>query len=185
LLALASLGVLLLGRAPPLVTLFPMVPVLLSVGLSQTWWARWAPQGWLFPVVLILPVLAAARKQPVGNCWILLLLTLFTGLLNSMLILLFYSVGCVKAQRVLHDQLVFLKTLPQPLQVHMPIFLSNRVWLIREGLEFSLLPAEPPRPRLLLHRTSTRIALPTRFQMDNDLSPVIRREWEKRNLIEN
>jgi hypothetical protein len=67
----------------------------------------------------------------------------------------------------------------------MPIFLSNRVWLIREGLEFSLLPAEPPRPRLLLHRTSTRIALPTRFQMDNDLSPVIRREWEKRNLIEN
>ena len=184
LLALGSFGLLLLGRAPPLASLFPIVPILLSVGLTQTWWARWAPQGWLIPLALLLPVLAAWRNQPSGKRWILPFLTLFTGLLNSLLILLFYSVGCVKAQRVLNDQLAYLQSLPQPLQVHMPLFLSNRIWFIRSGIAYAPVSAEPPLPRLLLHRTQTRVALPPSFRAEADLSLSLQKEWVKRKLLE-
>jgi hypothetical protein len=183
LLALGSFGLLLLGRAPPLASLFPIVPILLSVGLTQTWWARWAPQGWLIPVALILPLLAAWKNQPPGKRWILPFLSLFTGLLNSILILLFNSVGCVKAQRVLNDQLAYLQSLPQPLQVHMPMFLSNRIWLIREDLKFELIPEVPAKPRIKLHRTETRIPLPTNWEENLGIGPKVA-EWRKRKLVE-
>ena len=184
LLALASFGLILLGRAPPAAALFPIFPVFLSVGLTQTWWARWAPQGWLLPICLILPVVVAWRDKGPGRRWILPFLTLFTGLLNSVLLLLFYAVGCVKAQRLLDAQLELLKTLPQPLQVHIPTFLSNRVWFIRNGIEYSLLNEEPSKPRLLLHRTSTRVALPKGFSPESNLPADICREMEKRKLLE-
>jgi len=184
LVALGSFGLLLLGRAPPLASLFPIVPILLSVGLTQTWWARWAPQGWLIPLALLLPVLAAWRGQPPGKRWISPFLSLFTGLLNSILILLFYSVGCVKAQRVLNGQLAYLKRLPQPLQVHMPLFLSNRIWFIRSGIAYTPVSEEPARPRLLLHRTETRVALPRSFRAETDVAPALKKEWEKRKLLE-
>lgn len=184
LLSMVSFGLILLGRAPPAAAFFPILPVLLSVGLTQTWWARWAPQGWLLPVCLLLPALAAWSKQKPGRRWVVPFLSLFTGLLNSIMILLFYSVGCVKSQKVLNSQLAFLKTQPQPLSIHMPKFLSNRIWLIRNGIGYSLLSAEPPTPRLLLHRTSTRVGLPAGFRPETDLPPETRKAWEKRNLLE-
>ena len=183
LLALASVGMILLGRAPPLVSLFPIVPVLLSVGLTQTWWARWAPQGWILPLALLLPVLAAWRVQPPGKRWILPFLALFTGLLNSGLILLFYSVGCVKAQKVLNSQLAFLSTLPQPLSIYMPKFKSNRIWLQREGVEFQLLEAAPSRPLLRMMRTATLVSLPGDWEARLD-RPAIAKEWRKRRVVE-
>ena len=183
LLALASVGMILLGRAPPLASLFPIVPVLLSVGLTQTWWARWAPQGWIIPLALLLPVLAAWRVQPPGKRWILPFLALFTGLLNSGLILLFYSVGCVKAQWVLNSQLAFLSTLPQPLSIYMPKFKSNRIWLQREGVEFQLLEAAPSRPLLRMMRTATLVSLPGDWEARLD-RPAIAKEWRKRRVVE-
>jgi len=183
LLALVSLGMMLLGRAPPPAALFPVIPVLLSVGLTQTWWARWAPQGWLLPLCLLVPVVAAWKDPVPHGRGILPFLSLFTGLLNSVLILLFYSVGCVKAQRVLNSQLAFLKTLPQPLSVHMPVFLSNRIWFMRQGLEFEMAPAPPPSPRMVLHRTQTRVALTKDWEKRLD-RPSLKREWEKRMLLE-
>lgn len=182
LLALASAGMILLGRAPPLASLFPILPVILSIGLTQTWWARWAPQGWLIPLTLLLPVLAAWRRQPPGKRWLLPTLTLFAGLLNSVLILLFYSVGCVKAQGVLHSQLVFLASLPQPLTVHMPKFKSNRIWLQRGGLDFQLVDGPPLRPSLKLMRTVTQISLPENWETRLGRAPIAQ-EWRKRGLV--
>ena len=182
-LAAASLGFLFFGKAPSLASCFPLVPVLLSVSLTQTWWARWAPQGWLIPLTLLLPLVCAWKNVPSGRAWILPFFVLFTGILNSVLILLFYSVGCVKAQRVLDSQLAFLKSLPQPLQVHMPMFLSNRIWLIREDLEFELIPEVPAKPRIKLHRTETRIPLPTNWEENQGNGPMVA-EWRNRRLIE-
>ena len=183
LLALASLGMILLGRAPPPATLFPVVPALLSVSLTQTWWARWAPQGWLLPLCLLLPVVAAWRDEGSGRRWTLPLLSLFTGLLNSVLILLFYSVGCVKAQRVLNSQLAFLKTLPQPLTVEMPKFRSNRIWLRRNGIDFEEVSSPPPPPRMVLKKSATRVALPPgwRSQVPPDFPVEL---WKKENLLQ-
>jgi hypothetical protein len=182
-LSLLAAGALFFWRGPPRATLFPIVPVLISLGLTQTWWARWAPQGWLLPVCLILPVIACLSREGGNKRKWLASLAVVTGLLNSGLILLFYSIGCVKAQSILNSQLAFLKTLPQPLTVHMPIFLSNRTWFIREGIAFQPASAPPPKPRMTLMRTQTRVALPAdwREKLDNN---SFMEEWKVRGLLE-
>ena len=182
-LSLIAAGSLFFWRGPPPATLFPILPVGISLGLTQTWWARWAPQGWLLPICLLLPVLACLAREGGGKRRWLPQLSVFTGLLNSGLILLFYSVGCVKAQRILNSQLAFLKTLPQPLSVHMPVFLSNRTWFIREGMAFQPLGDPPPKPRMTLMRTQTRVALVGDGQSRQADSPMAA-EWRKRDLIE-
>jgi hypothetical protein len=183
LLALGSLGVILLGSPPPFVTLFPILPVIVSVGLTQTWWARWAPQGWLIPATLMVPVLCSLVTGQSGRRWVLPGLVLFSGLLNSLLILIFYSVGCVKAQRVLNSQLTFLKELSQPLTVYMPRYKSNRIWLIREKVEFVLADNPPIKPFIRLMRTETLIPLPTKWEknLGNGQRAA---DWRSRRLIE-
>ena len=168
---------------PPLATLFPILPVVISLGLTQTWWARWAPQGWLLPLCLLLPVVAAWKDPVPKSRWILPFLSLFTGLLNSVLILLFYTVGCIKAQRVLNSQLAFLKTLPPPISVHLPMFLSNRTWLIREGIPFQLVGEATARPRLRLLRTHTTVPIPKNWQ-DKLIQSGTVKEWRSRKLVE-
>jgi hypothetical protein len=64
LLALGSLAIVLLGRPPPFISFFPILPVILSVGLTQKWWARWAPQGWVIPSALLVPVLCSLATGP-------------------------------------------------------------------------------------------------------------------------
>ena len=183
LLALGSLGLILLGSPPPFISLFPILPVILSVGLTQTWWARWAPQGWLIPATLMVPVLCSLVTGQSGRRWVLPGLVLFSGLLNSLLILIFYSVGCVKAQRVLNSQLTFLKELSQPLSVYMPIYKSNRIWLIRGENQFDLVSEAPPKPRLRLMKTETLIPLPPKWEDNLGNAPMVA-EWRKRRLIE-
>ena len=183
LLALGSLAIVLLGRPPPFISFFPILPVILSVGLTQTWWARWAPQGWLIPSAMLIPVICSLATGPAGRRWVLPGVVLFSGILNSILILMFYSVGCVKAQRVLNSQLTFLKQLSQPLSVYMPIYKSNRIWLIRGGNQFDLASEAPPKPRLRLMKTATLIPLPTKWE-DNLGNAPMAAEWRKRRLIE-
>jgi len=183
-LAVASLGFIFFGRAPSLASCFPLVPVLLSVSLTQTWWARWAPQGWLIPLCFILPALTCFQKKTGRKKWWWIPgSAVFAGLLNSGLILLFYSFGCVKVQRVLESQLSFLKKLPAPLRVQMPYFMSNRIWLIRNGLTYELQADSPPLPRLKLKRTSTKIGLSKDWQTFGAAEAIVSR-WRKDNLLE-
>jgi hypothetical protein len=182
-LAVASLGFIFFGQAPSLASCFPLVPVLLSVSLTQTWWARWAPQGWLIPLCFLIPVLSCLKNAPAGRVWGLPFLALTAGLLNSIAILAFYTVGCVKAQRVLKSQLAFVKTLSQPLAVFMPRFKSNRTWLIREKVEFVLADNPPSKPFIRLMRTETLIPLPTKWEDNLGNAPMVA-EWKKRRLIE-
>ncbi len=182
-LSLIAAGTLFFWNGVTLASLFPILPVVISLGLTQTWWARWAPQGWLLPIALLLPVVVCLNQKGGGIKRWLTALAVFTGLLNSGLILLFYSIGCVKAQRVLNSQLAFLKTFPQPISVYMPWFKSNRTWLIREKVEFALVDKPPRKPFIRLMRTETLIPLPAKWQENLGSSPMIV-EWRKRRLIE-
>jgi hypothetical protein len=182
-LAIASFGFLFLGKAPNLASCFPLVPVLLSVSLTQTWWARWAPQGWLLPISFLLPVLVCLKQQGGGIERCVAALAVLIGILNSALILLFYSIGCVKAQRLLNSQMAFVKTFPQPLSVYMPRFKSNRIWLIREKVEFVFVDKPPRKPLIRLMRTETLIPLPAKWEENLGNGPMVA-EWRKRRLIE-
>ena len=182
-LSLIAAGTLFFWHGLTLASLFPILPLVISLGLTQTWWARWAPQGWLLPVALLLPVVVCLNQKGGGIKRWLTALAVFTGLLNSGLILLFYSIGCVKAQRVLNSQLAFLKTFPQPIAVYMPQFKSNRIWLIREKVEFALVDKAPRKPFIRLMRTETLIPLPAKWQENLGNGPRVA-EWRSRRLIE-
>ena len=182
-LSLIAAGTLFFWQRPLLASLFPILPVVISLGLTQTWWARWAPQGWLLPISLLLPVLVCLKQQGGGIKRCVAALAVLIGILNSALILLFYSIGCVKAQRLLNSQMAFVKTFPQPLSVYMPRFKSNRIWLIREKVEFVFVNKPPRKPSIRLMRTETLIALPAKWEENLGNGPMVA-EWRKRRLIE-
>jgi len=169
--------------APPVWTWLPLVPVVGSLWFTQSWWARWAPQGWLLPLLLVFPCLIheprPSRPWPVGFAW----WTLATCLLNSCLILVFYSLGCIRSQRVVEQQLSFLRNLPSPLELHWAKFPAPRLWLGWQQIPFEKTPEDPPRPRLVLLRSDTRVALPPDWQQ-LPLPTKERKEWEKRRLFE-
>jgi hypothetical protein len=182
-LSLIAAGTLFFWNGLTLASLFPILPVVITLGLTQTWWARWAPQGWLLPIALLLPVVICLKQQGGGIKRWLAALAVITGLLNSGLILLFYSIGCVRAQRVLNSQLAFVKTFPQPIAVYMPQFKSNRIWLIREKVEFALVKNPPRKPFIRLMRTETLIPLPAKWEENLGNGPKVA-EWRSRRLIE-
>lgn len=176
-----SAGLLMNQPRPPTAAWFPILPTVIGVLLSQPWWARWVPQAWLIPVFLLLPVLATPHGLA-GCRTILPSLALGAGLLNSLLILIFYSVGCWRNQAVLKSQIEFLRHQPLPLQIYTRTFPSNRIWLIRENIPFVVRKEEPARPRLKLNRTDTKVALSPDWE--KNANPESRRLWQKRNLVE-
>jgi hypothetical protein len=127
--------------------------------------------------------LSCLKNAPAGRVWGLPFLALTAGLLNSIAILAFYTVGCMKAQRVLNSQLAFVKTLSQPLAVFMPRFKSNRIWLIREKVEFALVDKPPRKPFVRLMRTETLIPLPANWDENLGNDSMVA-GWRKRRLIE-
>jgi hypothetical protein len=137
----------------------------------------------LIPLCFILPALTCFESTEGKKRWWLPTLAVFAGILNSGLILLFYSIGCVKAQHVLESQLSFLKKLPAPLRVQMPYFMSNRIWLIRNGLAYEPQTDSLPLPRLKLKKTSTKIALPKDWETLGVPKTIVSR-WRKDNLLE-
>lgn len=181
---LSAFSLLLIRARPPLLSWLPLVASFGSIYFSQIWWARWTPQAWLIPLGFLLPVICSFQGQAPGKRWAFPFLAIFTGLLNSILILAFYTAGCIKAQETLESQLAYLKTLPQPLRVHMPGYPSNRIFFIRNHLEFEVLNEDPPLPRMKLHRTGTRIALPANTEPQKQVDQAAWNNWTKRKLIE-
>ena len=164
----------------PWVAWVPALGILASCLLSQAWWARWVPQGWLVPMAFAVPVLTL---RPMGLAGGLARASIAVGLLNSILIFAFYMSGCFQNQAVLTRQLAFLKKMPQPLNVYIPTFHSNEMWLKEAGLRFKKIEQEPPMPRLKLQRTNSKVQLPADWT-NAPVSGQILQEWRKRDLIE-
>ena len=148
--------------------------------LSQAWWARWIPQGWLVPLALAAPVLA---RQLLDLSGIMARLALGLALLNSLLILAFYTSGCWQNESILRSQLRFLKSVASPIQMYVPTFPSNQTWLKDAGIQYKLLGQEPPRPRMILQRTNSKIAM-DKFWPTEGISSQDLQEWRRRKLIE-
>lgn len=66
----------------------------------------------------------------------------------------------------------------------MPVFLSNRTWFIREGIEFQHMGELPAGPKMVLLRTQTRVSLPPDWEEKAAGLPQAE-EWQKRGLLEN
>jgi hypothetical protein len=181
---LSAASLLLIRSKPPWISWLPLLASFGSIYFSQIWWARWTPQAWLIPLGFLLPVICSFRGQPPGKKWTLPFLAVFTGLLNSILILAFYTTGCIKSQITLESQLAYLRTLPGPLEVYMPRFQSNRIWFLREGIEFRKIRIPPEPPWLKLHRTATLVSLPAQANPQASVPPEVWENWNKRKLVD-
>lgn len=164
----------------PWVAWVPALGILASCLLSQAWWARWVPQGWLVPMAFAVPVM---KLRPMGLAGGLARASIAVALLNSILIFAFYTSGCFQNQAVLTRQLAFLKNIPQPLNVYIPTFHSNETWLKEAGLRFTKIEREPPMPRLKLNRTNSKIQLPDNWT-NIPVPCQTLQEWQRRDLIE-
>ena len=164
----------------PWVVWVPALGILASCLLSQAWWARWVPQGWLVPMAFAVPVMTL---RPMGLAGGLARASIAVALLNSILILAFYTSGCFQNQAALTRQLAFLKNMPQPLNVYIPSFHSNETWLKEAGLRFKKIDQEPSMPRLKLNRTNSKVQLPANWT-NAPVSEQILQEWRKRDLLE-
>jgi hypothetical protein len=110
-------------------------------------------------------------------------LALGLALLNSLLILAFYTSGCWQNESILRSQLRFLKSVASPIQMYVPTFPSNQTWLKDAGIQYKLLGQEPPRPRMILQRTNSKIAM-DKFWPTEGISSQDLQEWRRRKLIE-
>lgn len=148
--------------------------------LSQSWWARWVPQAWLIPLLMIVPVLFYCPKGlsawvSSGSLWV--------GLVNSLLIFVFYVNGCLENRKLLAEQIKNLKKLPSPVEIWVPDFPSNLTWLQQAGISFKKLAKEPETPRLKLQRTTSKVDLPKNWRQFLGNEPMVE-TWRKRGLVE-
>jgi len=181
-LLLACIGSLLVAfqRKIPWQSCVPAVLVFSTCLLSQAWWARWVPQAWLIPLLMVVPVLFYCPK---GLSEWVSLGSLAVGLVNSLLILVFYVSGCLENRKLLEGQIQFLKKLPSPVEIWVPDFPSNLTWLQQEGISFNKLEKEPETPRLKLQRTTSKVDLPKNWRQFLGREQIVE-SWRKRGLIE-
>lgn len=99
----------------------------------EGWWARYAPQFWLVPMVLGLWVLRHGKAQRLRrvNAVLLALISL-----NSALVAAGYAYGQYSGNRDLRAQLERLRQQPTPVHVNFHEYLANRVRLENAGVSF-------------------------------------------------
>lgn len=161
---------------------FLTLSVIASSFPSQVWWARWVPQLWLLALIPLLMV--AGSKQPhrkpvrvLGGVAVAVLVV------NLGLIILYYGLGMVRAQRVLDSQLALLQKLPQPVSLFVPRFTANRFWLEDAGIEAELIGVKPGVPRMKIVKTTSWVGLPPGWRNDASDSRLLA-ELEKRQLLQ-
>jgi hypothetical protein len=168
-----------LSRRIPWQSWIPGLTILGICLLSQSWWARWVPQGWLLPLFLIIPVLVFCNaNKSVWPC----ALALAMAILNSVLILIFYVAGCLENRAILVHQFEFLRKLPSPVYVWVPDFKSNLTWLTQAGIPWKTESSPPTPPTVKLQRTTTEVGLPPNWrEIVGDEKTI--EQWRKRRLL--
>lgn len=160
---------------------FPLA-ILATALPSQVWWARWVPQLWLLALAPLLMIAGADR--PTGK--LARILAGLAGLVlavNLGLILLYYGLGMVQAQRVLDNQLVLVQKLPQPVSLFVPRFTANQSWLQDAGIQVEAVGEKPPVPRMKIVKTTSWVRLdPGWRQKVSD--PDFPAELARRELLE-
>jgi len=99
----------------------------------EGWWARYAPQFWLVPLVLGLWVLRHGKTQRLLRLNALLLALIS---LNSALVAAGYAYGQYVGNRDLRAQLERLRQQPTSIHVNFHEYLANRVRLEKAGVSY-------------------------------------------------
>ena len=121
----------LLGAAPLLVL---MGLVLISaLSLSESWWARYAPQIWMFPLVAALVALVTTNRGLSRGLALALLLLLVA---NNLLISYEYTIFTLSYSALAASQLGVLKKQEEPIPAKFGIFSGVRHRFERNGIRY-------------------------------------------------
>lgn len=109
--------------------------LLISVIINpEPWWARYIPQFWLIPIVMLLVIIVNYFNR---NKWIIYF-TLTVFLLNSLIISSYSIKNTIENQNNIEEQLAVLKKYSEEeeVAVHFDAFLSNRNRLEEKGIRY-------------------------------------------------
>jgi hypothetical protein len=127
---------------------FVIVAVLLTTMFvhGETWWARYVPQAWLLPLVMVVAGLTAPARSVAR---ILAFGTM--GVLTLDIAIVAANIGWDEFRYVRsnHATMLALSAAPQPVRVYFSVFPSLRQRLSEAGVTFQILgtPPEPPARR--------------------------------------
>jgi hypothetical protein len=113
---------------------------------SETWWARYVPQAWLLPLVVVVPFLSAPRRsahQIAGFCLVVL------ASANVLLIGAHVARRQLVYARETRTALEQMRVAPQPVTVYLAEFMALRQRLQEAGVQFRIIdtPEESLRVR--------------------------------------
>ena len=112
---------------------------------------------------------------------------------NVFLVTLYYFVGMGKQEKVLNRQIELAAKLETPVSLYVPViqqghkagasFQASKWWFADRGIAITELSQEPPRPRMKIHKTETRVPLlpDWRFSLKSPEDEALLR---KRGLVE-
>jgi len=174
---------------------------------SQVWWARWTPQNWLLLIAMLMTVVAfkahdgnreeaagmkVRRFQGAGVSALGGLACLAAGV-NVFLVVLYYFVGMGRQEKILNRQISFAADLQRPVPVHIAViqegraagasFQASKWWFTDRGVPVTKLEQAPPRPRMKIHKTESRVPLPPDWKLSLK-DPKDEELFRKRGLIE-
>jgi hypothetical protein len=132
-LALLAIGMRHGGTAPRVALILILVIIASVLPVSACWWARYAPQVWLIPVLALAPFAGAGEKQNLRRASWLILLILSANVAGIAAVNLRAN---LKATREVAESLDDLRT-HAPFKVAFGYFHSNRFRLQEAGIPFT------------------------------------------------
>jgi hypothetical protein len=145
LLLMAGVGLcLLLGNRTTRGRVLPMCLIVGSLLLTifvhaDGWWARYAPQAWLIPLLVIIYLLMAPQPGYVWFGWAMLSLTIA----NVLIVGLYFSRNEWGYSREVRNSLHEISSAPQPVTVYLGRFQSLRERLREGHVDFKLIETRP------------------------------------------
>jgi len=112
---------------------------------------------------------------------------------NVFLVVLYYFVGMGRQEKILNRQISFAADLQRPVPVHIAViqeghaagasFQASEWWFTDRGVPVTKLEQAPPRPRMKIHKTESRVPLPPDWKLSLK-DPKDEEMFRKRGLIE-
>lgn len=131
------------GKNVTVLSVLGIAALLLASALvnPECWWARYAPQIWLIPLLLTLPALyVAGNKFLRALGWAVVLVVV----INVGLIAQSYLAGQYRISGILKQQLAEIAQSRRPIQVLFNGFDSNRLRFEKRGIPYTEITAVPP-----------------------------------------
>jgi hypothetical protein len=153
------------------ILLYLLLVLILPCFFLPTWWARWIPFMWLFPLVIFGYVITKSKIQNLQRLSIIrfgknsptLIAISYLGMiimaLNIALVSTSNIYGHINENRNIDQDLHKIESWNTPVVIFTGPFKSNRVWFYERNIPFTMVDHEFEDPKLIFLRTRTQVGI--------------------------